>query len=170
MLRIFFWKIGLPSVIPKNTRQTIILCRVFFQKHSANHFFLPSVKFDTRQTICQVRDKKHSANSCLRTHRCRVLYAECYTRQSSCRVFLGLKLLYPVVNGGRWGKTVGQLGTRGRTAGGQAFKSHGQDSRTRHMLHNHWASSGLKTMAHGARRLERRPKIPQELTSVRVYP
>ena len=34
-------------------------------------------------------DKKHSANSCLPTKRCRVLYAECYIRQSSCRVFLG---------------------------------------------------------------------------------
>ena len=63
---------------------------MYFEKHSANQFFLPSVQFDTRQTICRVRDKKHSANSCLPTHRCRVLYAVCYTRQSSCRVPLAL--------------------------------------------------------------------------------
>ena len=31
-LLFFLWKIGLPSVIPKNTRQTIILCRVYFEK------------------------------------------------------------------------------------------------------------------------------------------
>ena len=64
----FLWKIGSPSVIPKNTRQTIILCRVYFGKTLGKPLlFLPSVKFDTRQTICRVRDKKHSANSCLPT-------------------------------------------------------------------------------------------------------
>ena len=61
-----------------------------FSKTLGKPLFLPSVKFDTRQTICRVRDKKHSANSCLPTHRCRVLYVECYTRQSICRVFFGL--------------------------------------------------------------------------------
>ena len=59
---------SLPSVFWKNTRQTT--------------FFLRSVKFDTRQTTRQIAVCRHC--------RCRVLFAECYTRQSLCRVFFGL--------------------------------------------------------------------------------
>ena len=63
----------------KNTRQTIILCRVYFGKTLGKPlFFLLSVRCDTRQTICRVRDKKHSANYCLPT------------LLMSCVVFLGL--------------------------------------------------------------------------------
>ena len=64
---IFFLENRFVESNSKNTRQTIIFCRVFFGKYSANHFFLPSVKFDTRQIICRVRDKKHSPNSYLPT-------------------------------------------------------------------------------------------------------
>ena len=53
-------------------------------------FILPSVNLcRVLFRLCRVPDKKHSANSCLPTKRCCMLYAECYTRQSSCRVFLG---------------------------------------------------------------------------------
>jgi len=76
---------------------------VFSVVHSAKstspfhpvNFFLPRVYFcrvftDSRQTVCRVPDEKHSANYCLPTNQCRVLYAECNTRQSICRVFLGV--------------------------------------------------------------------------------
>ena len=54
-----------------------------------SHFYFAECFSGTRQRLCRVPDKKHSANSCLLTKRYRVLYAECYTRQSSCRVFSG---------------------------------------------------------------------------------
>ena len=93
----------LPSVLFLTPGKVEKICRVFSVVHSAKStspfhpvkIFLPRVYFcrvftDTRQTVCRVPDKKHSANYCLPTNQCRVLYAECNTRQSICRVFLGV--------------------------------------------------------------------------------
>ena len=93
----------LPSVLVLTLGKLGKLCRVFSVVHSAKstsplnpvNFFLPRVYFcrvftDSRQTVCRVPDEKHSANYCLPTNQCRVLYAECNTRQSICRVFLSV--------------------------------------------------------------------------------
>ena len=61
---------------------SVNLCRVLF-RYSAKA--LPALG----KGFAECPTKKHSANSYLPTKRCRVLYAECYIRQSSCRVFLG---------------------------------------------------------------------------------
>ena len=72
----FLWKIGLPSVIHKNTRQTIILCRVYFEKHSANHFFFAE---------CAIKNTRQIA--VYRHCRCRVLFAECFFCHGKVTVF-----------------------------------------------------------------------------------
>ena len=66
----------LPSVFWKNTRQTTFFCR------------LSNLTLDKPFVECAIKNTWQIA---VRRHcRCRVLFAECYTRQSLCRVFFGL--------------------------------------------------------------------------------
>ena len=90
------WEI-LPSVFFLTLGKLEKLCRVFFRRALGKiDITVPSRQFfcrvfiDTRQTVCRVPDKKHSANYCLPTNQYRVLYAECNTRQTVCRVPLAL--------------------------------------------------------------------------------
>jgi hypothetical protein len=67
--------------------------------------FLCRVPNDTRQSLCRVPDKKYSAKRLCRCTVRRAFFAECYTRQSLCRVYNSLcrvlrhtaKALIPVV-------------------------------------------------------------------------
>ena len=63
----------------------IILCRVYFVKTLSKPFDECAIKNTRQIVVCQ---------HC----RCRVLFAECYTRQSLCRVFFGLCRV-PVAHG-----------------------------------------------------------------------
>ena len=115
----FLWKIGLSSGIPKNTRQTIMVCWDFFlknrfaecnsKKHSANNNPLPSVFWkNTRQTtfFCRVSNltlgkpfiecaiKNTRQIAVCRHCRCRVLFAECNTRQTAHGIYSVGKQLF----------------------------------------------------------------------------
>jgi hypothetical protein len=46
--------------------------------------------------LCRVSDKKHSVKTALPTIFYRVTFAKCYTRQSICRVQLGLCRVSPI--------------------------------------------------------------------------
>jgi hypothetical protein len=48
--------------------------------------FLHRVTCGTRQSFCRVPEKWHSEKALCRSLRCRLLFAECNTRQSICRV------------------------------------------------------------------------------------
>jgi hypothetical protein len=123
---------SLPSV-PTGTRQRRRLCRVLPERHSAKISFLPSVTVDTRQSR-RLRHRRrngrfslpsalwHSANifaecprksnrqrSICRCTVCRAFFAECYTRQSLCRVFLKLRRVLPAL-----GEEVDSCSARGR--------------------------------------------------------
>ena len=89
------WKIGLPSVIPKNTRQTIILCRVYFGKTLGKPLFFCRVSNLTLgKPFVECAIKNTWQISVCRHCRCRVLFVKCYTRQSLCRVFFDLSRVH----------------------------------------------------------------------------
>ena len=71
----------MPSVIPKNTRQTVILCRVYFGKTLEKPLFLLSVKFDTRQKKVVYRVFFQN------TLGIGLLFAECFWELHSANLF-----------------------------------------------------------------------------------
>jgi len=79
-----------------STQQSMLfaVCRAVraHGKHAVNsgsplsHFILPCVKSSSRQSVCRVPEKRHTANMALPAAVCHVLFAVCSTRQKVCRV------------------------------------------------------------------------------------
>ena len=72
----------------KNTRQTIILCRVYFGKTLGKPLFFCRVSNLTSGkpfAECTIKNTRQIA--VYRHCKCRVLFAKCYIRQSLCRMF-----------------------------------------------------------------------------------
>ena len=68
------------------------------EKHSANHFFCRVSNLTLGKPFDECAIKNTRQIAVCRLCRCRVLFTECYTRQSLCRMFFGLCQV-PVTHG-----------------------------------------------------------------------
>jgi hypothetical protein len=92
---------GFAECCPEDTRQRYLLCRVpaltlrkaavSVTRRRNGRFSLPSAPWHSANIFAECPRKSTRQRSLCRCTVCRAFFAECYTRQSLCRVFLCLR-------------------------------------------------------------------------------